>query len=299
MSNAWQYYLLRSISFIVCLLPYSWVLFLGDNMGKLYYHIAGRQRQRALNQIQECLGLSLSAAQPIIHSLFRKLGQTFLEVLYTPALTSENIQNYVTIENRHYLESAMHNGQGVILLTAHFGNWEWLGATLGLEHFPIASVIKPQPNDQHTRILNEYRQKAGIELFTRGTSELINAARAIKQGRILGLVADQDAGIKGLFVEFFGKMSSTPTGPTIFAKKFKAPVVPVFIVRKPEGGHQMICHEPLYYQDTGQDDEDIYHFTMKTTNMIEGIIRQYPDEWLWFQKRWNTSKPEERIGEQA
>jgi len=94
-------------------------------------------------------------------------------------------------------------------------------------------------------------------------------------------------------------MSSTPAGPTIFAKKFKTPVVPVFIVRKPEGGHKVIVHQPLYYQDTGKEDEDIYRFTMETTKIIEDTIRQYPDEWLWFQKRWNTSKPEERSGEQT
>jgi len=299
MSNAWQYYALRSMSFIVCLLPYSSVLFLGNNVGKLYYHIAGRQRKRALSQMQECLGIPLEAAQQNVHKMFRKLGQTFLEILYTPVLAPEKIRNYVTIENRHYLESAMQNGQGVVLLTAHFGNWEWLGAALALEKFPIAGVAKRQPNDQHTRILNEYRQRVGIELFIRGTSEMINAARAIKQGRMLGLVADQDAGPKGIFVEFFGKPSSTPIGPAFFAKKFKAPVIPVFLVRKPEGGHRMICHEPLYYQDTGNEAEDIYRFTVETTHVIEEIIRQYPDEWIWFQKRWNTSKPEERIGAQV
>lgn len=299
MSNAWQYYVLRSMSGMICLLPYRWVLYLGKKMGNLYYRLAARQRQRALSQIQECLELPLETAQPIIKSLFRKLGQTFLEVLYTPVLTTEKIQDYVTIENRHYLDSAVENGRGVVILTAHFGNWEWLGATLGLNKFPITSVIKPQPNDQHTRILNEYRQQSGIEIFTRGTSEMVNAARAIKKGRILGLVADQDAGPRGIFVQFFGKSSSTPAGPTIFAKKFKAPVVPVFIVRKPEGGHRMICCEPLYYQDTGNADEDILRFTTQTTNIIEDMIRQYPDEWLWFQKRWNTSKPEEGIGDEA
>src|SRR5471030_1029110 len=85
------------------------------------------------------------------------------------------MQGYVTIENRHYLDDAMKNGQGVVLLAAHIGNWEWLGASLDMAGFPVASVIKRQPNDQHTRILNEYRQMAGIEIFTRGTSELISA----------------------------------------------------------------------------------------------------------------------------
>ena len=299
MSSAWQYYALRSISFIVCLLPYSWILFIGNNMGKLYYRIAGRQRERAISQMQECLGISAEAAHKNINKLFRNLGQTFVEMLYMPALTPENVQQYVTIENRHYLDNAVSNGQGVVLLTAHFGNWEWLGAALGLAKLPVAGVAKRQPNDQHTRILNEFRQMVGIELFLRGTSEMINAARAIKQGRILGLVADQDAGPKGVFVEFFGKMSSAPIGPAFFAKKFKAPVVPVFMVRRPKGSHRMICLEPLYYQDTGNAEDDIYRFTMKTTHIIEQMIRQYPDEWLWFQKRWNTEKPEEGISAQV
>jgi len=297
MSNRWQYYVLKSISRLVCLLPYSWVLALGNHVGRLYYHIASRQRKRALQQMQECLGISFEVAEERISSLFKKLGQTFLEVLYIPALTPEKMQEYVTFENRHYLDDAMKNGQGVILLAAHIGNWEWLGASLAMAGFPVASVVKNQPNDQHTKIINEFRQMAGIELFTRGTTELISAARALKQGRVIGLLADQDAGPNGLFIEFLGKMSSTPMGPTVFAKKFKVPVVPIFIVRNPKGGHRVMMHEPLYFQDTGKDEEDEYNFTVKLTNIIESTIRQYPDEWLWFQKRWNTSMPKQRMGE--
>lgn len=299
MSNAWQYSTLKTISRMVCLLPYSWVLSLGSGMGKLYYRVAGRQRKRAVSQIQDCLGLSADQAEETIGRLFRKLGQTFLEVLYIPALTPEKMQKYVTIENRHYLDEALHQGRGVVLLAAHIGNWEWLGASLAMAGFPVASVIKRQPNDEHTRILNEYREMAGIQIFARGTSELISAARALKQGKMLGLLSDQDAGPAGIFIDFLGKISSTPTGPAVFAKKFKCPVVPVFIVRNPEGGHRVMVHEPLYYEDTGKGDEDMYHFTKKTTHIIEETIRQYPDEWLWFQKRWNTSPTQERIGEQA
>lgn len=299
MSNAWQYHALKMISRIVCLLPYRGVLLLGNNIGKLYYYIAGRQRKRALRQIQECLGLSVTAAEKTIRSLFRNLGKTFLEVLYIPALTPEKMQGYVTIENRHYLDEATKGGQGVVLLAAHIGNWEWMGAALAMAGFPVASVIKTQPNEQHTKLLNEYREMTGIKIFTRGTTEVISAARALKQGMLIGLLADQDAGPNGLFIEFLGKMSATPTGPTIFAKKFSVPVVPVFIVRKPKGGHRIIMHEPLYYKDTGQTDADIYNFTVRMTNIIEETIRQYPDEWVWFQKRWNTNEPKERMGEQA
>ncbi|AIF53755.1 lysophospholipid acyltransferase family protein [Pelosinus sp. UFO1] len=311
MSNVWQYYLLKSISRMVCLLPYSWVLFLGRRLGKLYYHIAARQRRRALEQMQESLGISDEEAQKNIVSLFTKLGQTFLEVLYTPVLKIENVHQYITIENRHYLTEAVEQGRGVVLLTAHIGNWEWLGAALAMNGFPMAAVIKRQPNDQHTRILNEYRELVGIEIFSRGTAELVSAAKALKQGKILGFLADQDAGVNGLFIEFLGKMSSTPTGPTIFAKKFKAPVVPSFIVRSPEGGHRVLIGEPFYYEDTGNVEEDTRNLTVKMTQIIEQTIRQYPDEWLWFQKRWNTAYTQaavkqeesnggkERMGKQA
>lgn len=288
MSNPWQYNLLKFTSRLVSLLPYRAVLWLGRLLGVLYHRLAGRQRRRAMVQLTECLQVAQPEAERIIRSLFIKLGQTFLEVMYMPTLTPDKLKQYVTIENRHYLADALSEGKGVVLLTAHLGNWEWLGATLAMDGFPLTSVIKRQPNDQHTRILNEYRQMVGIEIFARGSSELVGAARALKQGKILGFLADQDAGASGVILPFLGKMASTPMGPAVFAKKFKSPIVPIFVVRRPEGGHRVLMHPPFTYEDTGNEDRDIYNLTLKMTNIIEDMIKAYPDEWLWFQKRWNT-----------
>ena len=284
-----QYHLLKFISNLISLLPYRAVLWLGKwLMGPLYYRIAAKQRRRAIAQLKESLSCSDADADRIVRSLFVKLGQTFLEILHSPALTPDNISDYIIIENRHYLADALERGKGVVLLTAHIGNWEWLGAALAMDGFPMATVVKRQPNDQHTRILNEYRQKAGIEVFARGGSELVGAAKALKQGKVLGFLADQDAGASGAVISFLGKLASTPLGPAVFAKRFQAPVVPIFIVRRPEGGHRVLIHPSFYYEDTGNEDRDIYNLTLKMTQIIEDTIRAYPDEWLWFQKRWNT-----------
>ena len=313
MFNNWQYHLLKIMSRIICLLPYNFVISLGALLGKLYYHIAARQRKRALVQMQESLTISAGQAEPIVKNLFLNLGKTLLEVMYIPSLTPEKIEQYVTFENKHYLAHAVAEGKGVVLLTAHIGNWEWLGAALAMADFPLTSVIKRQPNEQYTRILNEYRQMVGIEIFARGTTELVGAAKALRKGKILGFVADQDAGHSGVFINFLGKMASTPLGPAVFAKKFKCPVIPAFIVRRPEGGHHVIIHPPLYYCNTGNEAEDLYNLTLSMTQLMEDTIRQYPDQWLWFQKRWNTpfeagpfpphSRPsaagQERMGEQA
>lgn len=297
MSNNYQYHLLKYISRLICLLPYGAILTLGKLLGRLYYHVAPRQRKRALEQIQESLGISPDEADRIIRSLFIKMGQTFLEVMYMPSLNPENIKQFVHIENRHYLADALAQGKGIVFLTAHIGNWEWLGASLSMDGFPMTSVIKRQPNDQHTRILNEYRQMVGIEIFARGTTELVAAAKSLKKGKILGFLADQDAGPTGLFIEFLGKVASTPLGPAVFAKRFGSPVVPVFIVRHSEGGHRVIINPPLYYQDTGNEDEDLASLTKNMTAVIEAAIKQYPDEWIWFQKRWNTSFAEAKVRE--
>lgn len=313
MSNNWQYHLLKAISRLVCLLPYTAVLFIGRELGRLYYHIAARQSRRAIAQMQESLSISAQEADTITRRLFKKLGQTFLEVMYIPALTPAKIKKIITIENPQYLADAVAQGHGVVLLTAHIGNWEWLGAALSMAGFPLTTVIKKQPNDQHTRILNEYREQVGMEIFTRGTSELVGAAKALKKGKILGFLADQDAGVSGVFISFLGKAASTPLGPAVFARRFHSPVVPVFIVRCPAGGHRAIVHPPLTMEDTGDETVDLYNMTEKMTRIIEETIHQYPDEWLWFQKRWNTTpgenlshrhnrgtpKPQERIGEQA
>jgi KDO2-lipid IV(A) lauroyltransferase len=268
------------------------VLVLGKILGRLYYRLVARQRRRAITQIRESLGLELPEAERIIRSLCCNLGQTCLEVLYTPNLNPVKIKQLVTIENKEYLVEALEKGKGVVVWTAHIGNWEWLGAGLALNGFPTTTVIKRQPNPEYTTFLNEYRQKAGIEVFASRSSELVGAARALKQGKILGLLADEDAGPDGIFISFLNKPASTPQGPAIFAKRFASPVVPAFIVRRPGGGHRIILHPPCYYEDTGNKDEDMYNFTAKLNKITETTIMEYPDEWLWFRKRWNTKPPE-------
>ena len=111
----------------------------------------------------------------------------------------------------------------------------------------------------------------------------------MKKGRMLGLIADQDGGYEGVFVPFLGKMAATPSGPAYFARKFKAPCIPIYIVRKPDGyGHQV----------TGDRKADDYNLTLKMTQSVERIIKAYPDNWLWFQHRWNTPYEEVKEKEQ-
>ena len=285
----WLYYLLKIVSTVVSLLPYKLVVQIGRVLGHAYYHVAAKQRIRAEETIKERLGYGDALAQQTIKNVFINLAITFMEILYIPALNKDNIRGLVSIDRPDVLWDAIKQGHGVVMLGCHMDNWEWLGAALALNGYPLSAVEKPQPNHVYSDFMNELRRGAGQEIFARGTNEILGCARAMKKGRMLGLVADQDGGYGGIFVPFFGKMASTPTGPAYFARKFKAPIIPMFIVRK-EGlyGHQAIVEDPIYYEDTGNQKADDYKVTLKMTQAVEAIIKKYPDSWLWFQHRWNT-----------
>lgn len=283
-----QYHFLKILSRFICLFPYSLVCRIGRLLGLLGYFIAAKQRKRGISQIKQALNLSEQEARRTIRTLFGNLGQTIFEVMYTPALTPEKIRKYVSIEGLDHLRNALNLGHGVVLLTAHMGNWEWMGGILAHTGLPVTTIAKPQPNLNYTLLLDEYREMMGLEVFNRGSSELIGAARALKSGKALGFLADEDGGEHGVFVDFFHKKAATPIGPATFAKRFGSVVIPVFIVHRPNGGHRIIVEPPLPYEKNEDAEQEIYQNTLTMTRCLENIIRSYPTEWLWFRKRWNT-----------
>lgn len=298
----WLYYLLKAVSTVVSWLPYKVIVWIGRGLGQIYYIVAAKQRIRAEKNIKECLGYDDDQAKRTIKRVFVNLAVTFMEMLYIPALNKDNIRGLVTIDRPEILWDAVRQGHGVVMLACHMDNWEWLGAAMTLNGFPLSAVEKPQPNRVYSDFMNELRRGTGQEIFARGTAEIFGCARAMKKGRMLGLVADQDGGYGGIFVPFLGKMASTPNGPAYFARKFKAPIIPMFIVRRDNYyGHQAMVEDPIYYEFTGDQKADDYNVTLKMTQVVENIIKKYPDNWLWFQHRWNTpyTVPEKELQDEA
>lgn len=287
------YWLLMLLSRIICCLPHSALLTLGRGAGILYYRFIKKQRQRAIRQMMAGLAISEEEAKKLVKASFINMATNVFEIFYMPRLNENNFRDYIDIEHLERLTDALAEGHGVVVLTGHIGTWEWLSAAFTLSGLPVTAIAKPQPNEQYTRVLNDLRATIHVEIFSRGTSELLAAARALKQGKILGFLADQDAGPGGAFIDFLGRPASTPMGPAVFSRKFNAPVIPAFILRQEDGRHRVIVGEALRYEDHGDTDRDLYDFTVRMTRILERVVRENPTQWLWFQKRWNTP-PEER-----
>ena len=290
---------LMALSRALRFLPHGALLLLGALLGRLYYMIIKKQRERAVRQMMQGLSISEKEARKIVRASFVNLAQNMLEILYMPKLNRENLHEYIEIEHLERLRDALAEGHGVVVLTGHIGTWEWLSAAFSLSGLPVTAIAKTQPNAEYSRVLDDLRATIGAEIFSRGTSELLAAGRALKNGKILGFLADQDAGPGGAFIEFLGKTAATPLGPAVFSRKFRAPVVPAFILRRPDGKHTVRVYERMEYVDTGDTEKDLYDLTVRMTRLMEEVIRENPTQWLWFQKRWNTPpemKKEKRHG---
>jgi KDO2-lipid IV(A) lauroyltransferase len=293
-SNKWQYFVIKEISKIICQFPYPVVIFIGRNLGLILGKALKKQRTRGVFHMMRGMHYDENQADSIINSMFCNLGQSLMEILYTSNLTKSNITNYVSIDHPERIDAALKEGKGIIILTGHVGNWEWLGAASSLYGYPVTVIVKKQPNDQITRFLNETREMMGIQVFVRGRNEMICAARALKQKKALGFLADQDGGFYGIPQIFLGQMASTPIGPATFARKFHAPILPIFAIHDEKHRNKIMVGEVIHYQNTGNSERDIADLTRKMTAVTETFIKKHPTEWLWFQHRWNT-KPEDII----
>ena len=290
------YRTLMFMSRVACHTPRPVLLALGWVLGNLYYLIIAKMRRRAVVHMMPALGIDEAAAKKLVRASFINMARNFLDILAMPMLNERNFRDYIEIDHLERMQEALAEGHGVVVLTGHIGCWEWLSAAFTLNGMPVSAIAKPQPNIQYTRVLDDLRATIHVEIFSRGTSELIAAARALKRGKLLGFLADQDGGPGGAFIEFLGRTASTPLGPAVFSRKFRSPVVPAFILRQPNGKHKVIVGEIMRCPNTGDSDRDLHEFTVQMTAIVERIIRENPTQWIWFQKRWNTSPEEQKTG---
>ncbi|SDD81751.1 lysophospholipid acyltransferase family protein [Sporomusa acidovorans] len=284
------YYLVKALSRLVCRLPLTIRHTIGIVIGRICWPLVpAKRRQMAVENISCSLGVSYEQAAAIAKASGVRFGPMFMEVLHMPRLKRENIHEYVALTGGEHLEAALRMGRGAVLATAHSGNWELLGAALAMHGFPLVAVVQRQTNAAMDAFINEYRTKAGMHVtYKQGVREMVKLLAA---GKIIGLLMDQDNHRDGVFVEFFGRLASTPQGAAALARLNNAPIVPAFITENPDGTHTAILHPPVMVTKTADRTEDIRKTTQYLTHIIEQHIRQHPREWFWLHNRWKTPPP--------
>lgn len=297
MSVQLRYGILKGMSQLLCRLSYGRILSIGRFVGPLVMNRIKKQKRRGLDQLMTGLSCSGEEAEKILQKVYENIGMSVMEMLYMPRLVKEkpHIGDYIKIDHPEYLEEAYAEGKGIVGLTAHIGNWEWLGAGLALYGYPTSAIGKKQADDALMKIINEYRAQAGQHIYLTGTGgyEMIAAARSMKKNHILGFLSDKDGGHSGIPVRFMNRIFSFPQGPATFAKKFKAPILPIFITRDADQkGHTIRIGKPFHFVEMEDKEEELIANSQKMATVMETFIKEYPTDWMWFQHLFWT-KPEE------
>lgn len=275
-------------------LPNSLALVVGAGFGRLAFWFAATERCRACEQLRRSLNISDNRRATVIAKrCFENLGKNVVEFLRFPCMDAAQLQRIVIFEGASHIEAALARGKGAIILTGHFGNWELLAASISAQVAPLTPIVRELRSARLNTLVSSYRAQAGYATIDRDTG-LRSALRCLKRNQLLGIVADVDTKVKGVFVDFFGKPAYTPYSPVAIALKTGAAILPSFIVRQPDGTHRAIIEPPLALERAAVNEEELVVNTQKFTKIIEGYIRRYPEQWVWMHERWKTSPEEKR-----
>jgi len=284
--------LFYSFRFFVRLLPLALALFIGKMLGWLWYYVIPIRKTLVKKQIKKALGKDLDAStvSGIARRMFENLGQNFIEFfLFDPAKPAE-MTSLVEYKNKEILDAAVAQNKGVLVLTAHFGNWDLLCCSQALAGLPLTIISKNIKPDW----LNDYwmntRKACGVNILPdRDVKQQL--LQKLNQGEVIGFVIDQHAPERfGVVVDFFDMPASTTSGFARLAIESGAPVVPVFITRRKNGKHLMEVFDPVEIVEGEDLAETIILTTYAYNKVLEDCIRRNPDHWLWLHRRWKVAE---------
>jgi len=267
--------------------PLRRALFIG--LSRLFYLLIPRQRLIATHNLRRAFPeKSEGEILRIVRGVYRNMGIVAAEFFDIPRLTKENIAAQVETEGLENCWKALEKGQGLLLFSAHFGNWELEAAAAALLIKPAVVIYRPLDSPLLDHLVLRVRSATGnIPLAKEHAMRPM--LRALKQNGILGILIDQNVDwYEGVFVDYFGRPACTTDGLALLALHTEAPVLPAYMVRLPDGRYRLVFGPEVEVIRTGDRDADILANTQRFTKVIEQIVRRYPDQWLWVHQRWKT-----------
>ncbi|OGS20874.1 MAG: hypothetical protein A2252_00565 [Elusimicrobia bacterium RIFOXYA2_FULL_39_19] len=264
---------------------------IGACAGHLAFLIVGRYRKVAYTNLKSIFPEKTEIEiRSLTKRIFINQGKNFFEFLAFRKLTPENITRISQIKGKENFDEAFSRKKGVLMIAAHFSNWELLGVVLAYAGIPMNVIAKKLYIEKLDEMLIRSRESMGMKIIKRGEGDSsLGIIRALKKNQCLAMLVDQNIkSVPGVDINFFGKKAFTPSGLASLALKTGAPVLAVFIVREKDDTFTVEVSKKVELIKTGNEQEDILQNTQKFSDITEEYIRKYPDQWVWFHKRWNN-----------
>ena len=286
-----EYKLVQFFFWITKLLPQSFIYKTIRFLTLLIYRFDSKRRKMTTSNLSKAFPIKTKEEINLLaKQVYIDLSKTVSEILFmfVGKFDIDKAVNNTEEASEKLKQIAENSPHGIIVMTAHFSNWELAAHFLAKHGLPMLAVGRTGDNkliDENITI--PFRNKYGNHATSKKKA-MLAMAKTLKKGNAIGLLIDQKAGKDGVKVPFFTDLADTTLSVATLKLKFNPTVVPIFIARQEDGLYELIIKEPIDYiaEEIEDKDEKLKAMTTKYNQVIENIIRAYPSQWFWMHNRW-------------
>ncbi|HEX2721453.1 MAG TPA: lysophospholipid acyltransferase family protein [Gemmatimonadaceae bacterium] len=286
LSHRVEYYSMRAMIAGLERVNWSTACRIGEKLGEMIYRPLGIRRMVVVRQIAAAFPeLPAQQVEQLARACYRHLGRTAVEAALSAKVGRDDILALVErVDGWSHIDGSA-DSKGAILVAAHHGNWELLGAYLAARGLHPVVVVRGADNRLFEDYLNANRQRLGLEIV-HDTIAVKRITRGLREGRYVAMLADQGVlGLASSFVPFFGRPAKTPRGFAVFALRFDVPVIFMDMIRLPDGRFRAVF-ERVDVERTGDRDTDTDAMVAEYSRILEKWVREYPEQYFWQHRRW-------------
>jgi KDO2-lipid IV(A) lauroyltransferase len=281
--------LLKALVVTARIVPRRALLSAASGIGAAGYYASARYRNVGFKNLRMTFGDSISQREvkTIIKTVFQSFAKSFIaEFPWSAGATAQMLKGIVELrqEDKVTIDRLLAMNKGMIVTSAHFGNFELLGPRFQADGYKIAVVVRNDQNSVLAETINDVRRNS-YDVIPRGKAARQVLSR-LHDGWVVAMLPDQKS--DDLLLTFFGIPTGTVAGPAIMAMRTGAPILPIYCVRQPDDSHKIVLGTPIIPQTGKNDDTEIKSIMSQVNESIEWIVRQHPGQWLWIHDRWRN-----------
>ncbi len=281
-------WLLRGLVGLLRILPLPAALALGRGIGSLMRLFSKKRYRVALKNLRIAYGDALTEAERerIARESFRQFGMFAVETIKFAFLSQEEVERRVRVTHPEALQEVLKAGRGALLISGHFGGFEVAGRWLTGRGFELYALAREARDPGTTALMTRMRERCRIKVITLRQS-LKAVFGALKRNAFVAIICDQNA--SDVFVPFFGHPTGTVDGPARLARRTNSPLV-FFVTRREAGSRYVIEYRGTFWPEPTEDEQaDVIRIMTEVNRQLEEMIREKPEQWLWFHDRWKSS----------
>jgi KDO2-lipid IV(A) lauroyltransferase len=294
-----QYIGLRLVAMILHCFPVRANLRTAGLLGDIMFAVDRKHRERALGNLRRSFpNMPEAVRRQMARRSMRQLFIFFVEMLFTTRLVRlDTWRKYVDLRDfQQTLRLLLDEKRGLIMLTGHYGNWEILGYVLATLGFATTSVARPLDNPYVNDYVLGVRERRGQRIVNK-SGAVVEVTQVLENRGTVGFIADQNAGSKGIFVDFFGRKASTYKSIGLLAMEYNVPVVIGYARRVGDDFRFCVGAQDIIFPEDWQNQDDpLRYITQRYTKAIEDFVREDPGQYLWVHRRWK-SRPKGEVAE--